>query len=86
MAPWNCVGRERGMAEEPNNIVLEHLRKIDRKVERVAEDVVEIKTAVIALDGHMASFHVQVAGHSSELDKIKTRLDRIERRLELSDT
>jgi len=33
----------------------------------------------------MASSHVQVAGHSGELDKIKTRLDRIERRLELSD-
>jgi len=65
--------------------VLEHLRNIDRKVGRVADDVGEIKTTVIALDGHLASFHVQVAGHSSELDRIKARLDKIERRLELSD-
>jgi predicted nucleic acid-binding Zn-ribbon protein len=74
------------MAREPNNIVLEHLRKIDRKVDKVADDIGEIKTTVIALDGHMASFHLQVAGHSSELDRVKARLDRIERRLELSDS
>ncbi len=74
------------MPKEPNNSVLEHLRKIDRKVDRVAEDVGEIKTTVIALDGHLASFHVQVAGHSSELDRIKARLERIEQRLELSES
>ena len=73
------------MAKEPSNIVIEHLRKIDRKVDMVIDDLGELKTAVVALDGYMASSHVQVAGHSGELDKIKTRLDRIERRLELSD-
>jgi len=73
------------MAKEPSNIVLAHLRRIDRNVEKLVDDMGEVKTAIVALDGHMASTHVQVAGHSSELDRIRARLDRIERRLELSD-
>lgn len=73
------------MPKEPSNLVLTHLRKIDQNVVKLVEDLGELKTAVVALDGHMASFHVQVAGHSSELDRLKARLDRIERRLELSD-
>jgi predicted nucleic acid-binding Zn-ribbon protein len=73
------------MAEEPTSIVLEHLRRIDRKVDKIGDDVMELKTRMIALDGHMASFHLQVSGHSSEIERINQRLDRIERRLELAD-
>jgi len=39
------------MAKEPSNIVIEHLRKIDRKVDKVIDDLGELKTAVVALDG-----------------------------------
>ena len=73
------------MPKEPSSLVLAHLRKIDRNVGKLVDDMSEVKTTVVALDGHMASFHVQTAGHSAELDRIKARLDRIERRLELSE-
>jgi len=73
------------MQKEPSNLVLAHLRKIDQNVGKLVDDVSEVKTTVVALDGHMASFHVQVAGHGAELDRIKARLERIERRLELSE-
>ena len=73
------------MAREPSNIVIEHLRRLDRKMDKVIDDLGELKTAFVALDGYVASTHLQVAGHSSELDRIKSRLDRIERRLELSE-
>jgi hypothetical protein len=67
------------------NIVLEYLRRVDRKIDKIGEDVGELKTRMIALEGHMASFHVQVSGHGSEIERINKRLDRIERRLELAD-
>jgi predicted nucleic acid-binding Zn-ribbon protein len=73
------------MPKEPSSLVLAHLRKIDRNVGKLVDDMSEVKTTVVALDGHMANFHVQTAGHSAELDRIKARLDRIERRLELSE-
>jgi hypothetical protein len=73
------------MSEETTHLVLEHLRHIRTKVDTLVGDMGEVKTTVVALDGHMASFHLQVAGHSSELDRIRARLDRIERRLELTD-
>jgi hypothetical protein len=60
------------MAEEPTSIVLEHLGRIDRKVDKVGDDGMELKAHMIALDGHMASFHLQVSGHSSEIERIKS--------------
>lgn len=74
------------MADEPRDIVLEYLRRIDRKVERIGEDVSDVKSRLIAFEGHMASFHVQVAGHSGDIVRITERLERIERRLELNDS
>ena len=73
------------MPKEPSNIVLVHLRRIDRNVAKLVEDMSEVKTTIVALDGYIASSHVQVAGHSTELDRIRARLERIERRLELSE-
>jgi predicted nucleic acid-binding Zn-ribbon protein len=73
------------MPKEPSNLVLAHLRRIDQNVGKLVGDMSEVKSTVVALDGHLASFHVQVAGHSAELERINARLDRIERRLELSD-
>jgi predicted nucleic acid-binding Zn-ribbon protein len=73
------------MTDEPTNMVLEYLRRLDRKVDKIGEDVSELKTRMIALEGHMASFHVQVSGHSSEIERINQRIERIERRLELTD-
>lgn len=73
------------MAKQPSDLVLAHLCRIDSNVGKLVEDMGEVKTSVVALDGHMASFHVQTAGHSAELERIKARLDRIERRLERSE-
>jgi outer membrane murein-binding lipoprotein Lpp len=72
------------MAEDINSVVIEHLRRIDRKADKISDDVTELKTRTIALEGHMASFHVQVSGHGSDIARINQRLEGIERRLELA--
>ncbi len=73
------------MVGESNNIVLEQLRHIRRKVDTTAIDVTDIKVQFAALQQHMAGFHAVIASHSDELNQLRQRLDRIEKRLDLVD-
>ena len=62
---------------EPNNVALVYLRRIDEKVDRVIEDVRDIKFRVTNLEEGQAGI--------LRLDRVNARLDRIERRLDLVD-
>jgi archaellum component FlaC len=63
---------------EPENIVLNLLRRMDAKLDRVSDDVRDLKVRVTAVEEGMAGIH-------RRLDRVDERLDRIERRLELVD-
>jgi hypothetical protein len=58
------------MADEPDNIVLLMLRKIDQRTERMAEDLHDLKVGVTAVDEGLAG--------------VNRRLDRPEGRVEAS--
>ena len=73
------------MANESDNVVLEHLRHIRSKVDMTATDVTDIKIQLAAMQQHMAGFHAVIASHSDELNQLRQRIDRIEKRLELTD-
>jgi len=64
------------MMPEPDNMVLVYLRRIDEKVDRVIDDVRDIKFRVTNLEEGQA-------GIQRQLDWVEARLDRIERRLDL---
>ncbi len=66
------------MADEPDNLVLQMLRRIDAKLDRLTDDVQDLK---------MRMTHVEegLAGVNRRLDRLEMRVDRIERRLELTD-
>ncbi len=66
------------MAEEPDNIVLLTLRKIDQRTERMAEDLHDLKVRVTAMEEGLA-------GVNRRLDRLEVRFERIEKRRELSD-
>jgi hypothetical protein len=66
------------MSEGPDNIVLVYLRRIDEKVDRLIDDMREVKTRIGILEQQYASL-------SNRVDRIEGRLDRIERRLDLQD-
>ena len=66
------------MADEPDNIVLVLLRKIDARTERMAADLQDLKVRVTALEEGLA-------GVNRRLDRLEGRIERIERRLELTD-
>jgi hypothetical protein len=64
------------MMPEPDNVVLVYLRRIDEKVDRVIDDVRDIKFRVTNLEEGQARIN-------RRLDGVETRLDRIERPLDL---
>jgi DNA repair ATPase RecN len=66
------------MADELDNVVLLMLRKIDPRTERMAEYLQDIKVRVTAVEE-------ELAGVNRRLDRPEVRVERIEKRLELSD-
>lgn len=70
--------REDAMAKEPENVVLVLLRKIDERTERMADDLQDLKSRVTSVEEGLA-------GVNRRLDRLDSRVERIERRLELTD-
>ncbi len=62
--------------EQPENIALVYLRRIDEKVDGLREDMREVKSRLGILESQYASI-------SNRIDRVEFRLDRIERRLDL---
>jgi len=71
------------MAEEPDNIVLRYLGRLDEKVDALREDNREIKQRLGFLEQRYGLLEQQYASLSTRLDRIEVRLDRIEKRLDL---
>lgn len=67
---------ESGMSDEPENLVLRSLRRIEASLDSLREDMREVKTRVGLLEQ-------QVVLLSTRVDRVEMRLDRIERRLDL---
>ena len=66
------------MADEPDNLVLIYLRRLDAKLDRVTEDLGDVKVRLTAVEEAIVRFAHRVA-------RPETRLDGIERRLDLVD-
>jgi hypothetical protein len=66
------------MADDPDNIVLVYLRRFDEKLDRVIDDVRELK-------GRMTALEEAVVGIQRRMDRLDLRLDRVEKRLDLVD-
>ncbi len=78
------------MSDQPETIILVYLRRIDAKLDRLAEDVADLKQRMTALEIQVANLAATKASHygntSLRIDRIEVRLDRIERRLDLVPT
>jgi tetrahydromethanopterin S-methyltransferase subunit G len=74
------------MTDEPANIVLEHLRRIDRKVDGVLDEMRHMNLRMGSIEKVLSGQYVADVDQNQELDRLKTRVDRIERRLELSES
>lgn len=72
------------MADDPRDLVLEYLRRIDRKVDTVSDDVRSLTTRISAMEQHFAGFHSSDVDQTGEIARLKVRVERIERRLDLT--
>jgi hypothetical protein len=66
------------MTAEPDNIVLALLRRIDGKVDRLIDDVNDLKARPSAVEENLAGVHRRI-------DRLELGAERIERRLDLAD-
>jgi archaellum component FlaC len=64
------------MATEPENIVLQYLRRFDEKLDRVIDEMLDVKVRLTAVEEGLA-------GVNRRLDRLEVRVERIERRLDL---
>ena len=79
------------MTESVENLVIEHLRHIRGRVDQIADDMSDLKQRMSGLETSMVLVKREVtAGDENgirlqvNLDKLVERIQRIERRLELS--
>ena len=65
--------------------VLEQLRAIRVKVDKIDGDLGDLRQRMSSVERHMANLQGDVANIHERLDRQGERLDRIERRLDLSE-
>ena len=73
----------RPMTDSIENLILEHLRAIRVKIDVIADDIGNIKMRLSAVESQVANL---TAIFNSRLDTLEKRIERIERRLDLSST
>ena len=66
------------MVDEPENLILSLLRRMDSKLDRVIDDVQDLKIRMTAVEEGLA-------GVNRRLDRIEVRVERVERKLDLVD-
>ncbi|WP_083589852.1 hypothetical protein [Aurantimonas sp. 22II-16-19i] len=73
------------MIDNVENIVLEHLRAIRSDMARMSERMDIMGAELVVIRQHMAGLVGGQSLHDVEINALRRRLDRIERRLELVD-
>ena len=74
------------MSDTPDNVILTLLRRMDMKLDRLVDEVQDLKRRTTPLDRQAGDLRVDLAGVSARLDRIDDRLVRVERRLDLRET
>lgn len=78
------------MSDQPDNLILVYLRRIDEKLDRARDDLQDVTRRLTAVELGLASVRREVAvlaeadAHlGARIDKVTERLDRIDRRLDI---
>ena len=73
------------MVEEPDNITLRQLRRMDEKLDRLADTNSDILVETRSIKTHMAGFMQNDVVHDAAIASIRDRLARVELRLDLTE-
>lgn len=72
------------MADE-FNIILEHLRALRADSADLKEGLGRVETRLTSVERHMVNLHGDVTESRADMDKLRARIERIEKRLDLHD-
>ncbi len=70
---------------EVENLMLEHLKRFQLQMTRIEEKVEGVAADLRGVKQHMAAFLTSETNQDADMASFKLRLERIERRLDLSD-
>lgn len=80
------------MTEEPENLTLRYLRRLSARMDEMSERMEAMRLEQHATNEHLAgihqqfsAFHATRAADTLDVDKLRRRVDRIERRLDLKE-
>jgi hypothetical protein len=73
------------MTRKATNLVLEHLHHTRSRVDSLTDDLRQVILRLGSMEGHVAELRIPDVDRDAELDRPKSRLDRVEWRLELAD-
>jgi hypothetical protein len=71
------------MSDQPDNLILVYLRRLDEKLDRVIARLDELSHGVTSPEMKTALLHNDFARQSDRIDRIEVRLELIERRLDI---
>lgn len=66
------------MAKEPDNLTLKLLRRLDEKTGRLLDDMHDLKVCITVVEEGLAGVY-------RRMDRLDERLERVERRLDLTE-
>ena len=73
------------MNEKVENLILEHLRVMRIDISSLKDEMVGVRAEMRAMKQYMAGFLTDGTRQDGEIAELKLRLERIEKRLELSE-
>lgn len=73
------------MNEKVENLILEHLRAMRADMGSLKDEMGGVRAEMLVMRQHMAGLLGSQVLHDGELAGIKIRLDRLEKRMELSE-
>jgi chromosome segregation ATPase len=74
------------MNGDVENLILEHLRRFDRRLDSISSDLNDLKLRTTSIEQGLALVNQGVALVKQRIDRVEERLGRIERRLDLVDS
>ena len=73
------------MADEPDDITLRYARRLDEKIDRLAERAGDLSSAMGSVRTRIAVYAEDHARHDGGIATLRARLGRVERSLDIQD-
>jgi predicted nucleic acid-binding Zn-ribbon protein len=73
------------MTDPADNLILEILKRIQSDIHDMKEDIGDVKLRLTATEEHLSTLIMSTSGINHRLDRMDTRIERIEKRLDLTE-